>query len=87
MQLSVKRKENPAVILPLDALPARDPARIVSLDLDAGLSLRLMEMGFLPDQPVTRVAAAPGGDPLIFLVDGSQIALRRDIARRIRIRR
>lgn len=87
MQLSVKRSPSPAADLPLDTLAPGDAACIARLDLEGDLALRLMEMGFLPDHAITRLAAAPGGDPAIYLVDGSQIALRREVARRIRIRK
>lgn len=88
MQLSVKRSASPATAdLPLDTLAPGSPARIASLPPEGDLSLRLMEMGFLPGHEITRLAAAPGGDPVIFLVDGSQIALRREIAHGIRVTR
>jgi ferrous iron transport protein A len=51
--------------------------RIDMSDLDAQ---RLMELGFLPGQIVTRAHAAPGGDPRVFRVDGSEVALRRETA-------
>ncbi len=88
MQLSVKRRASPGTAgLPLDTLTPGATARIESLPPEGDLSLRLMEMGFLPGQEITWLAAAPGGDPVIFLVDGSQIALRREIARGIRVTR
>ena len=51
--------------------------RIDMSDLDAQ---RLMELGFLPGHTVTRAHAAPGGDPRVFRVDGSEVALRRETA-------
>ena len=47
---------------------------------------RLMELGFLPGHTVTSAHAAPGGDPRVFRVDGSEIALRRETARRLILR-
>jgi ferrous iron transport protein A len=44
---------------------------------------RLMEMGFLPGHTVTPARAAPGGDPRVFRVDGSEVALRRETARKL----
>jgi ferrous iron transport protein A len=41
---------------------------------------RLMELGFLPGHTVTRAHSAPGGDPRVFQVDGSEVALRRETA-------
>jgi len=45
-----------------------------------------MELGFLPGSLVTAACQAPGGDPLVFGVDGSQVALRRETAAFLTIR-
>ncbi len=50
------------------------------LDLPEDVSHRLMELGFLPGTVVTAAHCAPGGDPRVFRVDGSEIALRRETA-------
>jgi ferrous iron transport protein A len=47
---------------------------------------RLMEMGFLPGHAVTLGHSAPGGDPRVFRVDGSEVALRRETAVRLILR-
>jgi Fe2+ transport system protein A len=39
-----------------------------------------MELGFLPGSIVTAARSAPGGDPRVFRVDGSEIALRKETA-------
>src|ERR1700744_5957332 len=46
------------------------------LDLPEDDARRLMEMGFLPGHTVTPAHSAPGGDPRVFQVDGSEVALR-----------
>ena len=51
--------------------------RIEMSEIDAQ---RLMELGFLPGHSITRAHAAPGGDPRVFRVDGSEVALRRETA-------
>jgi ferrous iron transport protein A len=56
------------------------------LDLPVEDATRLMEMGFVPGHTVTPANSAPGGDPRVFQVDGSEIALRRDTARRLLLR-
>lgn len=56
------------------------------IDLPSDVAQRLMELGFLPGAQVTRALSAPGGDPRVFRVDGSEIALRRDTASRILLR-
>ena len=41
-----------------------------------GLTLRLLEMGFVPGTVVTLVTRAPFGDPLEFQVRGCHVSLR-----------
>lgn len=47
---------------------------------------RLMELGFLPGAQVTAGHRAPGGDPRVFQVDGSEIALRAATAGQLTVR-
>jgi ferrous iron transport protein A len=70
----------------LASLHTGDSAIISRIDLPAADALRLMELGFLPGTRVTVGHSAPGGDPRVFRVDGSEIALRRETAMRIEIR-
>ena len=51
------------------------------LEVAADAAQRLMELGFLPGIRVRAGRPAPGGDPMIFRVDGSEVALRRGTAR------
>ena len=53
---------------------------IERIELPDELALRLMELGFLPGSSVTAARCAPGGDPRVFRVDGSEVALRRETA-------
>ena len=57
------------------------------LELPSDDARRLMELGFLPGMQITAGFSAPGGDPRVFQVDGSEFALRSDTARRLKIRR
>ena len=57
-----------------------------SIDLPHDDARRLMELGFLPGTAVTAGFSAPGGDPRVFQVDGSEVALRSETARRLTIR-
>ena len=56
------------------------------LELPESDARRLMELGFVPGHSVTPAHAAPGGDPRVFRVDGSEIALRRETAQRLILR-
>lgn len=55
-------------------------------DLPDDVARRLMELGFLPGHIITRGQSAPGGDPRVFRVDGSEVALRRETAARVYLR-
>jgi ferrous iron transport protein A len=57
------------------------------IDLPDEVSGRLMELGFLPGAMVSAARSAPGGDPRVFRVDGSEIALRGETARHLFLRR
>jgi Fe2+ transport system protein FeoA len=63
-----------------------DAAILDGIDLPGEDARRLMELGFLPGMEVTAGLSAPGGDPRVFQVDGSEIALRRETARRVKVR-
>jgi ferrous iron transport protein A len=84
MQLSVKSgsggKRN------LAELPAGEAGVLETLELPEDVSRRLMELGFLPGHVVTPSHSAPGGDPRVFRVDGSEIALRRETSARLWVR-
>jgi ferrous iron transport protein A len=54
-----------------------------SLDLPGEVAHRLMELGFLPGSEVVAAKTAPGGDPQVFRIDGSEIALRRETAQHL----
>jgi ferrous iron transport protein A len=59
---------------------------IDSIGLTGDSRRRLMELGFLPGSSVTAARSAPSGDPLVFRVDGAEIALRRETAGCLRLR-
>jgi ferrous iron transport protein A len=64
-----------------------EEAVITGFELPEDVSRRLMELGFLPGHRVKAGSAAPGGDPRVFEVDGSQVAVRRETARHIQVER
>jgi ferrous iron transport protein A len=64
-----------------------DAAVLEHIELPGEDARRLMELGFLPGARVVAANSAPGGDPRVFQVDGSEIALRRETASLMKIRR
>jgi len=74
----------PATLLDL----SRGEAGILDrIDLPGEDAQRLMELGFLPGATVRAGLSAPGGDPRVFQVDGSEIALRKETASLLKIRK
>lgn len=86
MQLSVNCEIPEAVQGSLMDLHRGDAAILDGIDLPQEEARRLMELGFLPGTRITAGRSAPGGDPQVFQVDGSEIALRRETARRLKVR-
>lgn len=61
--------------------------RIVEIDGNDALSVRLMEMGLTPGVEMVLVGVAPLGDPLEFEIRGYRLSLRRSEAARVSIER
>lgn len=88
MQTAVKKSHDKRHSLAknLTELKRGESGILDRLDLPEDDARRLMEMGFLPGHAVTPGHSAPGGDPRVFQVDGSEIALRKETARRLILR-
>jgi Fe2+ transport system protein FeoA len=87
MQLSVNCDLPETLPASLVDLRRGDAAILDGIDLPMEDARRLMELGFVPGIQITAGRSAPGGDPRVFQVDGSEIALRRETARRLKVRR
>ena len=88
MQMHVnKEKHSPSHAgRPITALRRGETGILDRIDLPEHDARRLMEMGFLPGHTIVPAQAAPGGDPRVYRVDGSEIALRRETARHLILR-
>jgi ferrous iron transport protein A len=89
MQSDVKknlRRETAKTARNLTELKRGEHGILERIDLPEEDARRLMEMGFLPGHTITPAHAAPGGDPRVFRVDGSEVALRRETAIRMILR-
>ena len=86
MQLSGNNVQPETSFTTLVDLRRGDAATLDHIDLPGKDARRLMELGFLPGVRITAGHSAPGGDPRVFQVDGSEIALRRETARRLKVR-
>jgi ferrous iron transport protein A len=64
-------------------LPAGARGTLAELRLPEDDAARLMALGFIPGTQIVMRRAAPGGDPVVYQVDGTEIAIRRETARRL----
>lgn len=76
-----------AALTKLAELRQGETAVIADIRLPDAMAFRLMELGFLPGSPVEAARSAPGGDPRVFRIDGTEIALRRETADCVMVRR
>jgi Fe2+ transport system protein FeoA len=90
LQMSGNRRGSPCrqadVRLTLIDLQRGEYGVLERLDLPEDQARRLMELGFIPGARITVGHSAPGGDPRVFQVDGSEVALRRETAARLQLR-
>jgi ferrous iron transport protein A len=77
LQMSVNGARSLADLRPSES------GRIERIEFEDGFRDHLMLMGFLPGAIVEAGTAAPGGDPRVYRVDGTEIALRRETALRL----
>ena len=87
MQLSGNSSQPEILPTTLVDLNRGEAAILDRIDLPGEDARRLMELGFLPGTVVTAGLSAPGGDPRVFQVDGSEIALRKETASLLKIRK
>ncbi len=70
----------------LAQLPEGEAGVLDRLDLPDDIARRLMELGFLPGHTIVPARSAPGGNPRVYRVDGSEVALRRETASHLILR-
>ncbi len=81
--LNMPHTRHPATLLDLRK---GEEAVLDRIDLPADISQRLMELGFLPGTRIAASFRAPGGDPRVFRVDGTEVALRCETAACLHLR-
>ncbi|HTS01862.1 MAG TPA: FeoA family protein [Thermoanaerobaculia bacterium] len=66
-------------------LLAGESGVLTDMDLPEPDARRLMELGFLPGSVIVAARSAPGGDPRVYRVEGTEFALRGETAKHIRL--
>jgi len=62
-----------------------ETAILGDMELATPVAEHLMNLGFVPGLEVTVARSGPGGDPRVYRVDGTEVAMRRDVSRHIRV--
>lgn len=66
-------------------LEVGESAIVGKLELAPSLAEHLMNLGLVPGFEVTVARSCPGGDPRVYRVEGTEIAMRRDLSRHIHV--
>ncbi len=72
-------------LVALSDLHQGDTALLGEFDLAPQVADHLMNLGFIPGTEVTVAQSGPGGDPRVYRVDRTEVALRRDLSERIAV--
>jgi ferrous iron transport protein A len=70
----------------LDRLAPGQAGVVLNVEAEPALRLHLMELGFVGGSPVAFLMSTPFGDPNIYSLRGTSIALRKSEAKCIRVR-
>ena len=69
----------------LSELRLGDAGRVVTVSGDDDVSVRLMEMGLIPETVVRLIGRAPLGDPLELELRGYRLSVRASEAQRVEV--
>ncbi len=62
-----------------------ETAILGDFDLEDTVADHLMNLGFIPGTEITAAHTGPGGDPRVYRVERTEVALRRDVTDRISV--
>ncbi len=71
----------------LDMLMPQEIAHVSHISPESGIKTQLMEMGFVTGSPITFLMSTPFGDPNIYSIRGTAIALRKSQAKCIHVKK
>jgi ferrous iron transport protein A len=66
-------------------LEVGESAVLSELEVSPPIAEHLMNLGFVPGLVVKVLRSGPGGDPRVYRVDGTEVAMRRDLSRQIHV--
>ncbi len=66
-------------------LPVGETAILANLEMEPATAEHLMNLGLIPGVEVLVAHSGPGGDPRIYRVEGTELALRGELSRCITI--
>jgi Fe2+ transport system protein FeoA len=62
-----------------------EKAILAEMELSPPVADHLMNLGFVPGLEVTVTRSGPGGDPRVYRVEGTEVAMRRELSRHIHV--
>jgi len=71
----------------LSELAVGERGILQDFDMPQSIAEHLMNLGFVPGLEILVARSGPGGNPRVYRVDGTEVALRRDLSRCIAVRR
>lgn len=72
-------------MMTLDELAVGESALLQTVGGEGALRQHFLDMGLIPGEEVTLVRFAPLGDPMEIMVQGYELTLRKDDARKIEV--
>lgn len=80
-----RKREREADAGALSDLKVGQRAIVRELKLDHSVAEHLMNLGFVPGLEVSVERSGPGGDPRVYRVEGTEVAIRRELSRHIHV--
>jgi ferrous iron transport protein A len=87
LQKAARESRRPAQGRSLSELLEGEHGVLERIELAEDDAQRIMELGFIPGARITAGHSAPGGDPRVYRVDGAEVALRRETAAHLKLRK
>lgn len=76
-----------SVALALSQIPVGEVVEVIAVVADRETKWRLMDLGMVPGTRVEVLRASPLGDPIAYRLRGTMVALRRQDAEVVQVRR